>query len=152
MSAQTSKLTLGKSGLSESNKHFWPRTIADFLVLQFRIGLTLVILIPLAINLSKDWDRLHPPGIVFILFACLAPIIALIFLINRKTLIWTTFLLVFTAIGASIGLTLGFAAGEPHDTERLLVLAAIPAGLFWWLAVRIKQHYTGTVKSTENGG
>ena len=137
--------------MAESFKQLWPRTISDFLVLQFRIGLLLIIFIPLAIKIRKDWDRL-PPSTIFILCVCLAPIIALIFLVNRKTLLWTSFLILFTAVGGAIGLILGFFTSDPSENERILLIASIPAGLFWWLAIRIKYRYTKGSEPVENGG
>ena len=121
-------------------------------MLQFRIVLSLIILIPFATEIRKDWDKIQPPGIVPVLCLCLVPIIMLIFLVNRKTLLWTTFLILFTGIGGFVGLVLGFATGDPGETERLLLIAFIPAGLFWWFAVRIKHRYTRNVESNENGG
>ncbi|MEM9940939.1 MAG: hypothetical protein AAF939_05075 [Planctomycetota bacterium] len=111
-------------------------------MLQFRIGLTLVIVVPLIMSLSADWDRLHPPGIGLILFLCLVPVIAIIFLVDRKTLLWTTFLFLFSAVGAAIGLWIGFTGDQPYETERLLFVSSILAGLFWWFGIQMKKRFT----------
>jgi len=139
------------ANLNELFKKYWPRTIWDFLALQMRIGLSLVIFIP--VFLQREGMTL---GIGLFLLVCFCPILALIFVVNRKTLMWTTFLLLSTALGGLVGLVIAEATGSPFNTNYSgsqprypdrtdhILCASIVATLFWWLAVKVKRRYQGS--------
>ena len=117
------------------NQH-WPRNIWDLLVLQLRIGISLVILTPL----FSKWSRL-PPGIGILLLLCAAPLLALVFLVDRKALLGTLFILAFTVSGAIIGVLLGSVGAPAHNSDRMFLIAALLAALFWIVSIKIKNRY-----------
>ena len=115
-----------------------------------RIGLSLVIIVPIFSQREK-----LTLGIGLLLLICFAPILALIFVVNRKTLMWTLFLLLFTALGGLVGLVIAETAGSPFNTYYSgktrypgstddILCASIAATLFWWLAVKVKRRYDGS--------
>lgn len=133
------------ANLNKLLKKYWPRTIWDFLALQMRIGLSLVIIVPIFLQRER-----LTPGIGLFLLVCFSPILALIFVVNRKTLMWTSSLLLFSAFGGLVGLVIAEATGSPFNTNYVgkpryqtdhILCASIVATLFWWLAVRVKRQY-----------
>jgi len=131
--------------MAGSPKRFWPTTIYDMFVLQFRIALTLVILLTAAVHYRLGSDE---PSFDLFLGFCYLPTILLIFAVNRKTLLWTSFLILCSAVGAVSGYILGLAIDASNG--MVIFIAAITATLAWWLAVNFKRWKIENAKLTKN--
>ena len=74
--------------VSDNTRHFWPRTIWDFLILQLRIAISLAILIPFASEMHRLGDRLVPGAAVLLFVVFIAPMIVVDGNPDQKQLPW----------------------------------------------------------------
>lgn len=75
------------------------------------------------------------------LLLCAAPLLTLVFLVDRTIFLSTLFIFVCTVSGAAIGALLGFSGSGRHNSDRMFLMAVLFAALFWFVAIKIKNRY-----------
>jgi hypothetical protein len=132
--------------MNEPIQSWWPRSIWDWLVLQFRIALSLSILIPLIVSISQ-----FHPAVLILFCVCFGPTIALIFVVTRGKLFWTLLLISFTAIGGLIGIVLMIGGADHMNSDQKLLVVIVLTTLFWWIGLKIKWRFEGQSRALKTG-
>ena len=107
-------------------------SVAQLLIFQLRIGLSILIVVPFVREIVEHQDRILPSTYVLVAITFIIPVVAIIFLVNAKTLLSTISLILITLAGAAIGFLasfLYFPGSMPSDHNLLSAATAI---LFWF--------------------
>ena len=115
-------------------------SIRQLMAFQLRIALALVVVVPFVYEIRRYWDRLNPSAYAWIAITFIIPVVALIFLVNQKTLLWIVSLLLITVAGGAIGFLASYIAFPNTNSGDHLLVSAIPAIIMWIVAVRIKNR------------
>ena len=100
----------------------------------------MVVVVPFVYEIRRYWDRLNPSAYAWIAITFIIPVVALIFLVNQKTLLWIVSLLLITVAGGAIGFLASYIAFPNTNSGDHLLVSAIPAIIMWIVAVRIKNR------------
>ena len=124
----------------------------QLLAFQLRLALALAVIIPFVGEIQRYWDRLVPSAYTWIAITFILPVLALIFLVNQKTLLWITSLALLTVGGGGIGFFAGRFAFPNAKFDVHMSAAAISAILTWATAVRIRSRRTNRKSTTGPAG